>query len=85
MPVHNPQVVPLNQLHPHLIGQKAVFKISRIVDAGRQDRDTGPAFAIGRRRGLERGTQVLGIIADAFDLLLTEQFGKHLQHRFPVF
>ena len=37
--------MPFDQFDAHLIGQKAVFVIGRVVDARGQDHHTGPAIA----------------------------------------
>ena len=76
--------MPLDELSAHLVGQKGMLVIGRVVDAGRQHGDDGLALAGRRRAGRQRPAQHLGIIGDRPYTDLREQLRKHLQHRFPV-
>jgi hypothetical protein len=78
--------VPFDKFGAHLVGEKGMLVIGRIVDARRQHRDRRRAVgAVGRRAGGERTPQVARIGADRLHRHRREQFGKHVQHRLAVF
>ena len=84
-PIHDPQVMPFDQLNAHLVRQKGVFVIGRVVDTGCEHRNRWRTLAGRRRRGRERTAQVARIIRHWTHLISREQLWKHPQHGFAVF
>ena len=84
-PVDDAQIAPFDQFNPHLVRQKAVFEIGGVENARRQYDHGWRARTGGRRAGGERAAQPSGIVADLAHRNPAEQFGKHLEHGFPVF
>ena len=79
------QVMAFDQFDTHLVGQKAVFVIGGIIDAGGEHGHHRRAGGGRGGAGGKAAVQQFGIIADRFDPVAGKEFGEHLQHRLAVF
>ena len=84
VPVVDDQVVALHERHAHLVGQKRVLEVGRVVDARGEHGDAGAAAAAGGER-LEGFQQLVGVVVDRADLLGPEHARKGLLEHAPVF
>ena len=84
MIVAHEQVAPLNDLDSHLTRKVCVFKISRVVRAGRQQRDGRLGHASGSDV-LQRFEQLLRVMFHRAHADVLEQAVKRAFHRAPVF
>ena len=84
-PVDHAQIGRFHQFRPHLVGQKRMLVIRRIVDAGRQHRQRGLVGRAVRGAGAQRPRETPRIAGHGLHGNAREQFGKHRHHRFAIF
>ena len=77
--------MPLDQFNAHLVGQKRMFEIGRIVNPRRQHRHRAIGRAVARRGCGKRAVQIDRVILHRLHLDAGEKLGEHLQHGFAVF
>ncbi len=78
------QVLPFHQFHPHLLGDKGVLKIGRVVHARREHHHRGLAH-IGRGDGAQFLQQHVRVMRHRRDAVAGEQFGEQPHHHAAVF
>ena len=82
--VEHHEILALDQIDAHLVGEERVLEIGAVEDAGRQHRDGRLAFEAALRDRFERAQQIFWIVVDGRDAVQREQVGEHVHHRFPV-
>ena len=82
--VDHHQVLPLDQLDAHLVGEERVLEIGAVVDAGREHDDGGVAIEALGRDALQRHAQIVGVVLHGAHAVAGEQVGEHVHHRLPV-
>ena len=78
------QVLPLDQLHTHLLRQEGVFKVGRVVHAGGEHHNGGIGGG-GRRHGAQGFQQQVRVMRHRGHAVLAEELGKQPHHHLAVF
>ncbi len=82
--VDDGQIAPFDQLDAHLLSQKRVLEVRRIINARRQQRDFRAADGVGREI-MQRVEQLARIRFDRPHMRLLENLRERALHHFAVF
>ena len=77
------EVLPLDQLHAHLLGQEGVLEVGAVVHAGREHHHRGFGRG-GGGAGAQRVQQQVGVVRHRRHLVHGEQLGEEPHHHLAV-
>ncbi len=80
----NDEVLALDQLDAHAVGEESVLEVGAVVLAGRQHGDRRLAVEMRRRDAFERRAQVLRIALHRRNAVAAEEIREHVHHRLAV-
>ena len=78
------EVLPLDQLDAHLVGEERVLEVGAVVDARRQHATVGSRSRLVGRHALERQAQVVGVVLHRRHAVAREQLREHVHHGLAV-